>query len=300
MTRPAAPDAQVARLALRLGVLWGVATVGWRMLRSDGLERQSWDLQTVSVLLWGTVAVSLVGAATLTVVYRFSRAVYERPVGWLLLWTPWTMVVAGFAVSLGIGAVVGFYTDLTSNRGFDLVYWGVQWALPGNGTTVLGAVLAHAAAFATHLVLRRAYRASVMASGRRARVSWPVGVEWLPWLMALIPGLVVGAGYAQQDPVSRAVVKILWCGAMSVLIFRLSRHTYRRGWYVQSYWAPLSAAFFLVLCGWPEHGISGALLGSSFVFQPQPLAWVAAYAVQLAWRGFDRQFGPSKPMSTWT
>ena len=75
-------------------------------------------------------------------------------------------------------------------------------------------------------------------------------------------------------------------------------HTYRRGLYVQSYWAPLSAVFLFVLCGWPEHGISGALLSFPFIFQSP--AWVAAYAVQFTWRGFDRRFGPSAPPEVWT
>lgn len=297
MTRSVAPSAQVVRLAQWLGALWGVASVGWRLLRTESMEQQIWDLPTVSMLLWGTTVTSLIGAATLTAVYRFSHAIYERPVGWLLLWTPWTIGVAGLAISMGIGAVVGLFPVFVGINGFDLMYWGLKWAIPGHGTTLLGAVLAHVAAFATHLVLRRAYLASVTTGRSRARVSWPVGVEWLPWLMALIPGLLIGAGYAQQEPVSRGVVKILWCGAMSLLVFRLSRHTYRLGIYVQSYWAPLSAVVFFVLCGWPEHGVSGVLLSYLFIFQP--LAWVAAYAVLVTWRGFDRQFGPSAPPEVW-
>ena len=201
-----------------LGVLWAIATVGWSMLRSDGLEQQSWDLHTVSALLWFAVALSVIGAATLTVIYRFSRAVYARHPLWILLWTPCTLAFAGLVKGVGAAGLIGI-------SGFDLIYWGIQGAFPGNMTTPLGAALAHVAALATHLVLRRAYRASDAVAGSGAHGSWPSGKEWIPWLVALIPGLLIGLGYAQQDPLSRAVVKILWCGAASVLVFRLSRHT---------------------------------------------------------------------------
>lgn len=103
--------------------------------------------------------------------------------------------------------------------------------------------------------------------------------------------MALGVHFAAQQPLFTGVAIFVWCAAVSLGVYLLSRHTYRHDLIVQVYWAPFSMLIFLGLIGLPIAGLGvfeGAM--SSLV---APRAMMAAYFMQFTLRWLERRFGNS-------